>query len=110
MQTGTLVEFRLHGDRRLAVADRAEGKKHWIVVDERGQSHTLHPRQITYEVTGQTYQPANIARFLNEIQPYLDPSSLEVAWELLVEDGETIDPVGMAKSSSMLRGALSAFR
>jgi exoribonuclease II len=96
MQTGTLVEFRLHGDRRLAVADRAEGKKHWIVVDERGQSHTLHPRQITYEVTGATYQPADIANFLTEIQPYLDPSSLEVAWELLVEDGETIDPAGMA--------------
>jgi hypothetical protein len=24
---GTLVEFRLHGDRRLAVADRPDGKK-----------------------------------------------------------------------------------
>ncbi|MBD2462626.1 VacB/RNase II family 3'-5' exoribonuclease [Oscillatoria sp. FACHB-1407] len=96
MEKGTLVEFRLHGDRRLAVADRPEGKKHWIVIDERGQAHTLHPRQITYEVTGQTYKPADIPNFLKEIQPYLDPSGLEVAWELLVEEGEGTDPAGMA--------------
>jgi len=96
MDKGTLVEFRLHGDRRLAVADRPDGKKHWIVVDERGQSHTLHPRQIDYEVTGQAFKPTDIPAFLKEIQPYLDPSSLEVAWELLVEEGEAVDPAGMA--------------
>lgn len=97
MEKGTLIEFRLHGDRRLAVLERPEGKKHWIVVDERGQSYTLHPRQITYEVTGQTYKPSEIAKFLQEIEPYLDPSSLEVAWELLVEDNESVDPAGMAR-------------
>jgi exoribonuclease II len=97
VEKGTLIEFRLHGDRRLAVLERPEGKKHWIVVDERGQSYTLHPRQITYEVTGQTYKPSEIAKFLREIEPYLDPSSLEVAWELLVEDSESVDPAGMAR-------------
>ena len=97
MEKGTLIEFRLHGDRRLAVAERPEGKKHWIVVDERGQLHTLHPRQVTYEVTGQTYKPSEIPSFLAEVQTYLDPSSLEVAWELLVEDGETVDPPAMAQ-------------
>lgn len=97
MEKGTLIEFRLHGDRRLAVLERPEGKKHWIIVDERGQSYTLHPRQITYEVTGQTYKPSEIAKFLQEIEPYLDPSSLEVAWELLVEDNESVDPAGMAR-------------
>ncbi|MBE9181033.1 VacB/RNase II family 3'-5' exoribonuclease [Oculatella sp. LEGE 06141] len=96
MEKGTLVEFRLHGDRRLAVAERPEGKKHWIVVDERGQSHTLHPRQVTYEVKGQGYKPGGIAAFLQEVQSYLDPSSLEVAWELLVEDSEPVDPEAMA--------------
>lgn len=96
MEKGTLVEFRLHSDRRLAVLERPEGKKHWIVVDERGQSHTLHPRQITYTVVGQSYKPAEIPQFLKEVENYLDPSSLEVAWELLVEDGETVDPAGMA--------------
>ncbi len=96
MEKGTLIEFRLHGDRRLAVAERPEGKKHWIVMDEHGQSHTLHPRQITYEVSGQTYKPSEIPQFLSEVKPYLDPSSLEVAWELLLEDGEAVSPVEMA--------------
>jgi exoribonuclease-2 len=95
MEKGTLVEFRLNGERRLAVADRPEGKKHWIVTDDRGQAHTLHPRQITYEVEG-TYKPADIPRFLQDIQPYLDPSNLEVAWEILVEEGEPVDPAAMA--------------
>ena len=97
MEKGTLIEFRLGGERRLAIADRPEGKKHWIVVDERGQAHTLHPRQITYEVTGSTFKPSEIPKFLEEMQPYLDPSSLEVAWELLVEDGEAVTCSQMAQ-------------
>ncbi|NJO49189.1 MAG: VacB/RNase II family 3'-5' exoribonuclease [Leptolyngbyaceae cyanobacterium RM2_2_4] len=96
MEKGTLVEFRLDGDRRLAVVDRPEGKKHWVVVDERGQPYTLHPRQLTYVVAGQAFKPGEILSFRAEVQPYLDPSSLEVAWELLVEDGESADPSGMA--------------
>ena len=96
MEKGTLVEFRLNSDRRLAVADRPEGKKHWIVTDDRGQSHTLHPRQVTYEILNETYKPGNITTFLCEIQPYLDPSSLEVAWEILSETGESTNPAEMA--------------
>ncbi|HEY9617620.1 MAG TPA: ribonuclease R family protein [Microcoleaceae cyanobacterium] len=95
MEKGTLVEFRVNSDRRLGVVERPEGKKHWIVTDERGQSHTLHPRQITYEISG-SYKPSEISAFLNQVQPYLDPSSLEVAWELLVEDNEMADPETMA--------------
>lgn len=97
MEKGTLIEFRLQGERRLATAERPEGKKHWIVVDERGQAHTLHPRQITYEVTGCTLKPSEIPNFLKEVEPYLDPSSLEVAWELLVEDGEAVNCAKMAQ-------------
>ncbi|MBW4615972.1 MAG: ribonuclease R [Desmonostoc vinosum HA7617-LM4] len=96
MEKGTLVEFRVQGDRRLGVVDRPDGKTRWFVVDERGQSHSLAPRQITYTVNGQTYKPSEIASFLEQVQPYLDPSSLEVAWELLVEDGETVTPSQMA--------------
>ncbi|TVU52684.1 MAG: RNB domain-containing ribonuclease [Arthrospira sp. PLM2.Bin9] len=96
MEKGTLVEFRIHGERRLAVVARPEGKKHWILVDDQGNSHTVHPRQITYEVGGTTYRPADIPSFYEEIQPYLDPASLEIAWEILIEEGETVDPTGMA--------------
>ncbi|MBD2568603.1 RNB domain-containing ribonuclease [Anabaena lutea] len=96
MDKGTLVEFRVQGDSRLGVVDRPDGKTRWFVVDERGQSHSLAPRQITHTVNGQTYKPSEIANFLEQVKPYLDPSSLEVAWELLVEDGETVTPSQMA--------------
>ncbi|WP_239651348.1 hypothetical protein [Neosynechococcus sphagnicola] len=96
MEKGTLIEFRLHSDRHLAVAERPEGKKHWIVTDQRGQSHTIHPRQITYEVSGQLYRPADLSKFWQQVQPYLDPAALEVAWELLVEAGEIVTPTSLA--------------
>ncbi|MGQ9869385.1 ribonuclease catalytic domain-containing protein [Leptodesmis sp.] len=104
MEKGTLVEFRTNSEnpaaewlrhRRLAVLERPEGKKHWIAIDDRGQSHTLHPREITYEVEG-FYKPSEIKGFIQQVEPYLDPSSLEVAWELLVEDGKTVNPAEMA--------------
>lgn len=96
MEKGTLVEFRLHGDRRLAVADRPDGKKNWVVVDENGQPHSIPPKQITYEITGETYKPSDIPKFLKEVEVYSDPSSLEVAWELLVGDSEAADPASLA--------------
>lgn len=97
MEKGTLVEFRTTGgDRRIAVVERPEGKKHWVVSDERGQSHTLHPRQITYQVAGESYTSGQIPTFLANLQPYLDPSSVEVAWEFLVEEGASVDPAEMA--------------
>ncbi|MDB9310942.1 ribonuclease R [Aphanizomenon sp. CS-733/32] len=96
MDKGTLVEFRVQSDRRLGVVDRPDGKTRWFVVDERGQSHSLAPRQFTYTVNGQTYKPGEIADFLSQVQPYLDPSSLEIAWELLIEDGESVTPSQLA--------------
>ncbi len=66
------------------------------MVDERSQSHSLAPRQVTYTVNKETYKPSDIPKFLEQVKPYLDPSSLEVAWELLVEGGETITPEEMA--------------
>lgn len=97
MEKGNLVEFRHQGERRLGVVERPEGKKHWIVQDERGQSYTLHPRQIEYQVKGSGYKNGDISNFLQEIEPFLDPSSLEVAWEILVEDGEAVRPAEMAQ-------------
>jgi exoribonuclease-2 len=97
VEKGTLIEFKAQGERRLAVAERPEGKKHWIVLDQWGQSHTLHPRQVEYEVGGDPKDPQEIPRFLREVESYLDPSSLEVAWELLVEEGESVTPEQMAE-------------
>ncbi|HEY9596467.1 MAG TPA: RNB domain-containing ribonuclease, partial [Cyanophyceae cyanobacterium] len=97
MEKGTLIEFRLGGERRLAVVDRPEGKKLWIVIEQGGQSHKLRPQDVTYQVTGGTFKPSEIPTFLEQVQPYLDPSSLEVAWELLVEEGEAVTCAQMAQ-------------
>jgi exoribonuclease-2 len=97
MEKGTLIEFRLHGERQLAVADRPEGKKNWVVTDSRGQSHVIHPRQVTYEVLGQIYQISDIPAFLHEVQAHSDSSALELAWELLVEEGSAIAPADLAQ-------------
>ncbi|MGK7954231.1 MAG: ribonuclease catalytic domain-containing protein, partial [Crocosphaera sp.] len=96
MEQGKLVEFRINGEPRLAVVDRPEGKKDWLVIDSEGHSHKLRPQRVDYEVLGGPYTSSEIPQFLQEIQPYLDPSSLEVAWELLVEDGEGVTAEDMA--------------
>ncbi len=94
---GTLIEFKAQSDRRLAVVDRPDGKTRWFATDERGTSHSLTPRQVTYSVPGQTYKSSEIPKFLKEVEPYIDPTSLEIAWELLVELGEdSVNPVKMA--------------
>ncbi|MGB0563265.1 MAG: ribonuclease catalytic domain-containing protein [Spirulinaceae cyanobacterium] len=96
MDKGTLVEFRIQGERRLAVADRPEGKKNWIFIDERGQSHSLKPQRLEYEV-GSGYAQEGIAAFRQAVADYVDPESLEVAWELLSEADEGITPAGLAQ-------------
>jgi len=95
---GTLLEFRLNGDRRLAVADRPDGKKNWIVLDEFGQPHSIRPQQISYEIdASSSYKPADIPKFRQEVEPYVDPDSLEVAWEILTEEGKAVTPAEMSQ-------------
>ena len=96
MEKGKLIEFRVQGERRLAVAERPEGKKDWIVIDAGGQSHKIRPQRVDYTVEG-TYEPSEIDGFLSEVEAYLDPSSLEIAWEMLIEDKETATPQQMAE-------------
>jgi exoribonuclease II len=96
VEQGKLIEFRVQGERRLAVAERPEGKKDWIVIDAGGQSHKIRPQRVDYIVEG-TYESSQINSFLSEVESYLDPSSLEIAWEMLVEDNETVTPQQMAE-------------
>ncbi|MEL6246847.1 MAG: ribonuclease R family protein [Cyanobacteria bacterium J06627_15] len=96
MEKGTLVEFKVNGQLRLGVAERPEGKKNWVVIDGNGQSHTLHPRQVTYEVKGGSYSAEDVPAFESSAAESVEPDSLEVAWELLSEEGEATDPPGLA--------------
>ena len=97
MEKGKLVEFRVQGERRLAVADRPEGKKDWIVIDAGGQSHKIRPQRVEYTVEGIYEEPSEIPGFLAEVESYLDPSSLEIAWEFLIEEDSTVTPQQMAE-------------
>ncbi len=97
MEQGKLIEFRVQGERRLAVAERPEGKKDWIVIDAGGQSHKIRPQRVEYTVEGVLYQPSEIASFLAEVELYIDPESLETAWEILIEDEESTTPMQMAE-------------
>ena len=97
MEQGKLIEFRVQGERRLAVAERPEGKKDWIVIDAGGQSHKIRPQRIDYIIEGVQYEPTEIPSFLKEVESYLDPESLEVAWEFLSEDNSAITPPQMAE-------------
>ena len=97
MEKGQLIEFRLQGERLLAVAERPEGKKDWIVVDAKGQSHKLRPQRVEYTVAGAPYTSADISDFLEGCEPFLDPSGLEIAWELLTEMEESATPESMAQ-------------
>ena len=95
MEKGTLVEFRVNGDRRVGVADRPEGKKNWIVIDSRNQSHSLPPRSINYAIPG-SYKATEIASFLKSAADFFDLDSLEIAWELLLEMGDGTNPKELA--------------
>jgi len=78
VEKGRLIEFKLKGEPHLAVADRPEGKKNWILIDQRGQSHTIHPRQIIYEVPQGSYEASAIESFVAEAEHYIDPDNLEI--------------------------------
>ena len=92
MEKGTLVEFKVNGDRRLAVIEKPEGKKDWIAIDKNGTNHKVRPQKIDYLVKGESFKPSDIEKFSQEVEKYLDPSSLEVAWELLMEESTPITP------------------
>ena len=101
MEKGTLVEIKLHGDRRLVVIDRPEGKKHFQAIDENGNTHTVHPREINYTIKvngdNSSFAHTQIPSFLQKTEKFLDPSSLEVAWEILIEDNQATSPTDLAK-------------
>jgi exoribonuclease-2 len=97
MEKGQLIEFRLQGERRLAVIERPEGKKDWVALDERGNPHKIRPQQIEYQIEGGPYKFSEIPTFLKEVNQKIDRSSLEVAWEILIEEDHGISSKDLAQ-------------
>ncbi len=96
MEKGTLVEFKVNGHRRLAVVEKPEGKKDWIAIDEKGNTHKIRPQKVDYQIEGQSFKYAEIQQFKAEVEPYLDESNLEIAWELLAEESTAVSPSDLA--------------
>lgn len=91
MDKGTVIEFRQGGDRRLGVLERPEGKKNWIVVDERGNSKALNPREFEFVLEGSQLVPAALTQFRERAETLLDAEALAVAWEMLVDEAQSVE-------------------
>ncbi|MFN3360379.1 MAG: ribonuclease catalytic domain-containing protein [Pseudanabaenaceae cyanobacterium] len=95
MDKGTLVEVKLNGHYRLLLIAGTEGKKHLQATDENGITHTIHPREIEYVIPhSHLLDASQIPQFRTRVQPYLDPSQLELAWEVL--QGQATTPEELA--------------
>lgn len=99
VQKGLLLEFKKDSDRIvLAVAQRPDGKKNWMVFDQNGSTCSIKPQQITYIVPGvENFDPREISSFLQRAQENLDPTLLEFAWVELLEKNKSITTEELAE-------------
>ncbi|NJK60395.1 MAG: RNB domain-containing ribonuclease, partial [Oscillatoriales cyanobacterium SM2_1_8] len=80
-----------------ASGDRSPRReKHFIAIDRNGTAHTVHPRDIEFVVPGGGFTPQKIDPFWQTVTPLLDPSSLEVAWEFVAEEGAAVTVEALA--------------
>ncbi|KAK9920656.1 hypothetical protein M0R45_029204 [Rubus argutus] len=92
LQKGLLLEFKKDADRvLLAVAQKPDGKKNWMVSDQNGVTSSIKPQQITYIVPGvENFDHAEISDFIQKAQENLDPALLEFAWVELLEKNKRV--------------------
>ncbi|GFQ04786.1 ribonuclease ii chloroplastic/mitochondrial [Phtheirospermum japonicum] len=91
LQKGLLLEFRKDPERvLLAVVQKPDGKKNWIVSDQNGVMASVKPQQITYIVPGiKDFDHTDITNFVQKAQDNLDPALLEFAWIELLEKNKS---------------------
>jgi len=98
VEKGTLVEFRHNNERVLAVVEGTEGKKNLLLGVASGQVHSVHPRQITFALNGNSsFTVSDIPGFWQAVQAKLDPESLALAWELVQEERRPLSLSEMAQ-------------
>ncbi|KAK6943654.1 Ribonuclease II/R [Dillenia turbinata] len=92
LHKGALLEFRKDSERMLlAVAQKPDGKKNWMVSDQNGITSSIKPQQITYIVPGvKNFDHAEISEFIQKAQENLDPALLEFAWVELLEKNKSV--------------------
>ncbi|CAL1399100.1 unnamed protein product [Linum trigynum] len=96
---GLLLEFKKDSDRLLlAVAQKPDGKKNWMVYDQNGVTSSIRPQQITYIVPGvEKFDQTEISSFIQKAEDNLDPSLLEFAWVELLENNKSVTAEELAE-------------
>ncbi|XP_075509227.1 ribonuclease II, chloroplastic/mitochondrial [Primulina tabacum] len=99
LQKGLLLEFKKEPERVfLAVAQKPDGKKNWMVSDQNGVMTSIKPQQVTFIVPGaNNFDHTEIADFIQRAQDNLDPALLEFAWIELIEKNESITVEALAE-------------
>ncbi|XP_057838680.2 ribonuclease II, chloroplastic/mitochondrial isoform X1 [Cryptomeria japonica] len=99
LEKGILLEFQKDSNKTLlAVVQKPDGKKNWMVSDQNGVTFSIKPQQIKYIIPGtKDFEPADIADFLHRAKHLLDPSLLECAWEELLENEQIVNAEGLAE-------------
>ncbi|KAK9668695.1 hypothetical protein RND81_13G079000 [Saponaria officinalis] len=92
LRGGLLLEFKKDSERvLLAVTQKPDGKKNWMVSDQNGTTSSIKPQQITYVVPGiEDFDHNQISEFMQKVEDNLDPSLLELAWAELLENNKSI--------------------
>ncbi|KAL2533764.1 Ribonuclease II [Abeliophyllum distichum] len=92
LQKGLLLEFKKDPERvLLAVAQKPDGKKNWMVSDQNGAMTSIKPQQITFIVPGvENFDHTEISDFFQRAQSNLDPTLLEFAWIELLEKNKSV--------------------
>ncbi|KAH7672756.1 Exoribonuclease II protein [Dioscorea alata] len=99
LQRGLLLEFRKDSQKHLlAVAQKPDGKKNWMVFDQNGVTSSIKPQQVTYIVPGiEDFNHEDIADFIRKTHDLLDPAILEFAWEELLEKNKSVTAEELAE-------------
>lgn len=92
LKKGLLLEFKKDTEKiLLAVTQRPDGKKNWMVFDQNGVTSSIKPQQITFIVPGiEDFDHSELSIFKQRAEKNLDPSLLEFAWIELVEKNKSV--------------------
>lgn len=98
LQKGCLLQFRKESQRLLAVAQKPDGKKNWMVCDQNGVVSSIKPQQVSYIVSSfENFDYTDIPDFMQKARSLLDPTILECAWEELLESKRSVTPEELAE-------------
>ncbi|KAF5195406.1 Ribonuclease ii protein [Thalictrum thalictroides] len=99
LQKGLLLEFRKDAERKLlAVAQKPDGKKNWMVIDQNGVSSSIKPQQVSYIIPGlENFEHTEISDFIRKAEENMDPTLLEFAWAELLEKNRSVTAEELAE-------------